>query len=130
MEHTIWSAHLLDDLSDLQGPISRSKLDRIGNAIVEEQTRFRKYILQPTTRRAIEKWEEMHTKAWKDLPREQREQEVINYRIDKEQLIEYGVILQNMVKHYDNLQSEYEEAIKEQSYTPRCFRCCSSKIEH
>ena len=127
MERTIWSAHLSDDLGDLQGPISKSKLDRIGAAIVFEQKSFRADIMQPCSRKLIEKWEEMQTQLWKDLPEEQRAQEILSYRIDKEQLTEYGVLLQNTVKHYEKLQMEYERAIEEQSYrTPRCFRCCST----
>ena len=37
MEQNIWSAHLSDELVNVQGPISKSKLDRIGNSILDEQ---------------------------------------------------------------------------------------------
>ena len=79
MEQTIWSAHLSDDLGDLQGPISKSKLDRIESAIVFEQKSFRADIMQPSSRKLIEKWEEMQTQLWKDLPEEQRAQEILSY---------------------------------------------------
>ena len=72
MEHNIWSAHLSDDLVNIQGPISKKKLDRIGNTILDEQKHFRAEILQPTSRKLIEKWEEMRTNEWKTLPEEQR----------------------------------------------------------
>ena len=79
MEQNIWSAHLDDDLVNIQGPISKSKLDRIGNSIIDEQHKFRAEVLQPTSRKLIEKWEEMITNQWKTLPEEQRIKEKIAY---------------------------------------------------
>ena len=97
MEQNIWSAHLSDDLVNIQGPISKSKLDRIGNSILDKQKQFRAEILQPTSRKLIEKWEEMRTNEWKMLPEEKRLKEKIAYEHEREQLIEYGVIFQQRV---------------------------------
>jgi len=126
MEHNIWSAHLSDDLVNIQGPISKKKLDRIGNTILDEQKHFRAEILQPTSRKLIEKWEEMRTNEWKTLPEEQRIKEKIAYEHEREQLIEYGVILENTVKHYEALQDEYNFHLENEKKRPRLFRCCLS----
>ena len=88
MEQNIWSAHLSDDLVNIHGPISKRKLDRIGNSILDKQKKFRAEILQPTSRKLIEKWEEMRTNEWKTLPEEQRIKEKIAYEHEREQLVE------------------------------------------
>ena len=126
MEQNIWSAHLSDDLVNVQGSISKRKLDRIGNAILDEQKKFRAEILQPTSRKLIEKWEKMRTNEWKTLPEEQRLREKIAYEHEREQLIEYGVILQNTAKHYEILQDEYNFHLENEKERPRLFRCCLS----
>jgi len=126
MEQNIWSAHLDDKLIDIHGPISKQKLDRIGNSIIDEQKRFRAEVLQPKSRKLIEKWEEMRTNQWKTLPEEQRIKEKISYEYEREQLIEYGVILENTAKHYEALQDEYNIHLEHATERPRLFRCCFS----
>ena len=129
MKQNIWSAHLSDDLVNIQGPISKSKLDRIGNSIIDEQQKFRAEVLQPTSRKLIKKWEEMRTNQWKTLPEEQRIKEKIAYEYEREQLIEYGVILENTVKHYEALQDEYNFHLENEEKRPRLLRCCFSSKE-
>ena len=129
MEQNIWSAHLDDDLVNIQGPISKSKLDRIGNSILDKQKKFREERLQPTSRKLIEKWEEMRTNEWKTLPEEQRIKEKIAYEHEREQLIEYGVILQNTAKHYEILQTECNFHLDNEKKRPRLLRCCLSSKE-
>ena len=129
MEQNIWSAHLSDALVNIQGPISKSKLDRIGNSILDEQKHFRSEILQPTSRKLIEKWEKMRTNEWKTLPEEQRIKEKIAYEHEREQLIEYGVILQNTAKHYEILQDEYNFHLDNEKKRPRLLRCLFSSKE-
>ena len=129
MEQNIWSAHLSDDLVNIQGPISKSKLDRIGNSIIDEQKKFRAEVLQPTSRKLIEKWEKMRTNEWKTLPEEQRIKEQIAYEHEREQLIEYGLILQNTTKHYEILQDEYNFHLENEKKQHRLFRCCFSSKE-
>ena len=129
MEQNIWSAHLSDDLVNIQGPISKSKLDRIGNSILDKQKKFREERLQPTSRKLIRKWEEMRTNEWKTLPEEQRIKEKIAYEHEREQLIEYGVILQNTAKHYEILQDEYNFHLENEKKRPRLLRCCFSSKE-
>ena len=129
MEETIWSAHLSDDLIDLHGPISKSRLDRIGNALIKEQKSFRKNILQPGSRKLIERWEKMRMNQWKDLPEEQKERELMDYQLEREQLIEYGVMLEALTKHYGTLQEEYTKAIQQERRQPRICRCCLSSRE-
>ena len=126
MEQNIWSAHMSDELIDIHGPISKQKLDRIGNAIIDEQKKFRAEILQPTSRKLIEKWEKMITNQWQNLPEEQRIKEKIAYEYEREQLIEYSVILENTVKHYEALQDEYNINLENAIKRPRLFRCCFS----
>ena len=110
-------------------PISKRKLDRIGNSILDKQQKFRKERLQPTSRKLIRKWEEMRTNEWKMLPEEQRLKEKIAYEHEREQLIEYGVILQNTTKHYEILQDEYNLHLENEKKRPRLFRCCLSSKE-
>ena len=71
----------------------------------------------------------MITNQWQNLPEEQRIKEKIAYEYEREQFIEYSVILERTSKHYEALQDEYNRDLEKAIKKPRLFRCCLSSKE-